>query len=66
MTTQRSHRPALTAQQALRELERCAGTQFDPAVVAAFVGAFTDRADHGDAIGTASPERGARRPPARR
>jgi diguanylate cyclase (GGDEF)-like protein len=52
MTTQRSHRPALTAQQALRELERCAGTQFDPAVVAAFVGAFSDRADaHGDAVG---------------
>ncbi|MFL5843067.1 MAG: diguanylate cyclase [Solirubrobacteraceae bacterium] len=45
MTTQRSHRPALTAQQALRELERCAGSQFDPAVVAAFVGAFSDRAD---------------------
>jgi diguanylate cyclase (GGDEF)-like protein len=52
MTTQRSHRPALTAEQALRELERCAGTQFDPAVVAAFVGAFTDRADaHGDVVG---------------
>ena len=42
MTTQRSHRPALTSQQALRELERCAGSQFDPAVVAAFVGAFSD------------------------
>jgi diguanylate cyclase (GGDEF)-like protein len=38
MTTQRAHRPALTADQALSELERCAGTQFDPAVVAAFVG----------------------------
>lgn len=51
MTTQRSHRPALTADQALRELERCAGTQFDPAVVAAFVGAFTDRSDaFGDAV----------------
>ncbi|MCW2967030.1 MAG: diguanylate cyclase and metal dependent phosphohydrolase [Solirubrobacteraceae bacterium] len=51
MTTQRSHRPALTADQALRELERCAGTQFDPAVVAAFVGAFSDRADaQGDAV----------------
>jgi diguanylate cyclase (GGDEF)-like protein len=48
MTTQRSHRPALTAQQALRELERCASTQFDPAVVAAFVGAFADRADSPD------------------
>ncbi|MDX6666370.1 MAG: hypothetical protein QOG68_2576, partial [Solirubrobacteraceae bacterium] len=33
MTTQRSHRPALTAPLALKELERCAGTQFDPAVV---------------------------------
>jgi HD-GYP domain-containing protein (c-di-GMP phosphodiesterase class II) len=45
MTTQRAHRPALTAGQALQELERCAGTQFDPAVVAAFVGAFMDRTD---------------------
>jgi two-component system cell cycle response regulator len=52
MTTQRSHRPALTAELALRELERCAGSQFDPAVVAAFVGAFTDRSDaHGDTVG---------------
>lgn len=52
MTTQRPHRPALTAGQALRELQRCAGTQFDPAVVAAFVGAFTDRADaQGDTVG---------------
>ncbi|MCW2991924.1 MAG: diguanylate cyclase and metal dependent phosphohydrolase, partial [Solirubrobacterales bacterium] len=52
MTTQRSHRPALTATQALRELERCAGSQFDPAVVAAFVGAFGDRSDsQGDAVG---------------
>lgn len=52
MTTQRPYRAALTSQQALRELERCAGTQFDPAVVAAFVGAFSDRADaHDDVIG---------------
>jgi two-component system cell cycle response regulator len=51
MTTQRSHRPALTAEQALRELERCAATQFDPAVVAAFVGAFTDGAETEDAVG---------------
>jgi diguanylate cyclase (GGDEF)-like protein len=52
MTTQRSHRPALTAGQALRELERCAGTQFDPAVVAAFVGAFEERVDeHDGAVG---------------
>ncbi len=45
MTSQRAHRPALTAAQALEELERCADTQFDPAVVSAFVGAFTDRPD---------------------
>ena len=45
MTTQRAHRPALTADQAVRELERCAGSQFDPAVVAAFVGAFGERTD---------------------
>jgi HD-GYP domain-containing protein (c-di-GMP phosphodiesterase class II) len=50
MTTQRSHRPALTAEQALRELERCAATQFDPAVVAAFVGAFSDHADTAGAV----------------
>jgi diguanylate cyclase (GGDEF)-like protein len=42
MTTQRPHRPALTAEQALCELHRCAGTQFDPAVVAAFAGVFGD------------------------
>jgi diguanylate cyclase (GGDEF)-like protein len=45
MTTQRPHRPALTAHQALLEVERCAGTQFDPAVAAAFVGVFSDRVD---------------------
>jgi diguanylate cyclase (GGDEF)-like protein len=50
MTTQRSHRPALTALQAISELERCSATQFDPAVVAAFVGAFSDHADAEDAI----------------
>ena len=42
MTTQRSHRPALTADQALRELERCAGTQFDPEVVRVFAEAWRD------------------------
>ena len=36
MTTARPYRPALPAQQALDELERCAREQFDPAVVAAF------------------------------
>jgi diguanylate cyclase (GGDEF)-like protein/putative nucleotidyltransferase with HDIG domain len=37
MTTDRPYRPALRADVALAELERCAGTQFDPTVVDAFV-----------------------------
>jgi HD-GYP domain-containing protein (c-di-GMP phosphodiesterase class II) len=36
MTADRPYRPAMTRSSALMELERCAGTQFDPAVVAAF------------------------------
>ncbi len=35
MTTDRSYRPAMSHKQALAELGRCAGTQFDPRVVAA-------------------------------
>jgi HD-GYP domain-containing protein (c-di-GMP phosphodiesterase class II) len=37
MTTDRPYRGALTAEEALCELQRCAGTQFDPTVVAAIV-----------------------------
>jgi len=36
MTTDRVYRPRLTDEAALAELRRCAGTQFDPEVVAAF------------------------------
>lgn len=36
MTTDRVYSVRLTHEAAIRELERCAGTQFDPAVVAAF------------------------------
>jgi two-component system, cell cycle response regulator len=36
MTTTRSYRDAMPIPDALEELERCAGTQFDPRVVAAF------------------------------
>jgi len=36
MTAGRPDRPPLAAQDALRELRRCAGTQFDPRVVEAF------------------------------
>ena len=37
MTTDRSYRKALPAAAAVAELERCAGTQFDPQVVAALI-----------------------------
>jgi diguanylate cyclase (GGDEF)-like protein len=37
MTSDRIYRPKLSSQAALAELERCAGTQFDPGIVAAFV-----------------------------
>jgi diguanylate cyclase (GGDEF)-like protein len=36
MTTDRAYRTAMAVEDALAELERCAGTQFDPQVVAAF------------------------------
>jgi HD-GYP domain-containing protein (c-di-GMP phosphodiesterase class II) len=38
MTTDRSYRTALPHDAALAELRRCAGTQFDPRVVAALIG----------------------------
>ncbi len=40
MTTDRAYRDSLTAVNAFRELERCAGLQFDAAVVQAFTSAF--------------------------
>jgi two-component system cell cycle response regulator len=42
MVADRPYRAALPHDIALRELERCAGTQFDPAVVAAFREALAD------------------------
>ena len=47
MTHDRPYRPAGSIAQALAELERCSGAQFDPAVVAAFIaldhGALVER-----------------------
>jgi putative nucleotidyltransferase with HDIG domain len=40
MTTDRVYRRRLTHEQAVFELERCAGSQFDPVVVAAFRAEF--------------------------
>jgi HD-GYP domain-containing protein (c-di-GMP phosphodiesterase class II) len=37
MTSPRPYRPANTPGQAVAELRRCAGTQFDPDVIRAFV-----------------------------
>jgi len=44
MTTDRSYRRALAVADAIAELERCAGTQFDPAVVAALVAVISSPA----------------------
>ncbi|MFN2371376.1 MAG: HD-GYP domain-containing protein, partial [Candidatus Krumholzibacteriia bacterium] len=43
LTRERPYRSGLAPAAALAELERCAGTQFDPAVVAAFAAVVTGR-----------------------
>jgi HD-GYP domain-containing protein (c-di-GMP phosphodiesterase class II) len=40
MTSDRVYRQRLSEDEALTELERCAGTQFDPRIVAAFAAEF--------------------------
>jgi HD-GYP domain-containing protein (c-di-GMP phosphodiesterase class II) len=42
MTTDRVYRGRLSHDRAIAELERCAGTQFDPSVVAAFRAEFDE------------------------
>lgn len=58
MTTPRVYRPLATLSQALGELERCAGTQFDPAIV----GAFSAVLRHGAQSGAAWAQELMRRP----
>jgi diguanylate cyclase (GGDEF)-like protein/putative nucleotidyltransferase with HDIG domain len=43
MTTDRVYRSRLSHERAIAELERCAGTQFDPEVVSAFVAMLRER-----------------------
>jgi len=40
MTTGRPHRPAISKNEALAELKKCAGTQFDPSLVKKFIEAI--------------------------
>jgi putative nucleotidyltransferase with HDIG domain len=42
MTTNRPYRKALTTQEALKEILRCGGSQFDPLVVEAFLDIYDD------------------------
>ncbi|HEU4721405.1 MAG TPA: HD domain-containing phosphohydrolase [Gemmatimonadaceae bacterium] len=42
MTSDRPYRPGLSMEEALAEIVRCSGTQFDPRVVEAFVAAVED------------------------
>ena len=42
MTSDRPYRRALTREQALAEIERCAGTQFDPRIAQVFLELFTE------------------------
>jgi HD-GYP domain-containing protein (c-di-GMP phosphodiesterase class II) len=44
MTSDRAYRRALPPERALAELERCAGTQFDPDIVLVFVQAWSEGA----------------------
>jgi HD-GYP domain-containing protein (c-di-GMP phosphodiesterase class II) len=42
MTVDRPYRRAMASEEAIAELRRCAGTQFDPVVVEALIGAYVD------------------------
>ena len=53
MTSARAYRPALTVEQALVALERCAGSQFDPELAQAFVDGWR----HGEITAPSRPVR---------
>jgi HD-GYP domain-containing protein (c-di-GMP phosphodiesterase class II) len=42
MTSDRPYRSALTHEEALAEVERCAGTQFDPKIARVFLEVFRE------------------------
>jgi two-component system cell cycle response regulator len=50
MVTTRAYRAAMPAEDAMAELRRCAGTQFDPRVVAAFAAALMRLVHEADAV----------------
>ena len=67
MTTDRSYRRALPVSDAIAELERCAGTQFDPDVVARARRASrwpTPRASRTGSSRSSEPAPAPERPPA--
>jgi diguanylate cyclase (GGDEF)-like protein/PAS domain S-box-containing protein len=43
MTSDRSYRKAMSHEEAVAELQRCAGTQFDPELVERFIGLFANQ-----------------------
>jgi len=45
MTTSRPYRVARTTDDALEELRRCSGTQFDPRIVAVLVAVVRERVE---------------------
>ncbi len=45
MTSKRSYRPSLSKEEAIAELRKCSGTQFDPGVVEVFVGQVVRQED---------------------
>jgi putative nucleotidyltransferase with HDIG domain len=54
MTSERAYRPALTREQAMSELKRCAGEQFDPMIVEVFLDLLKSGTDKPHVTTTAS------------